>query len=263
MTDVYSYALYTQRDRHPLRDATSALLADGWVVATPSEWEQPPDIESSESKASDERLLNDLTERENPSIPLEKNGLRVRLGQQQSVGNDQVSVPAALQIFSEGIHFRYDGTPEQRDANVSEYVDLVERIVTATDPAYVFGTAGNPEEEAQLPSVQQLRSGRIPWVYWLNVFSNQTIEALGRDRILYSPAWLVREIGEDHVLVVTRNSPIFFDEEWRYGPERVMTHLSQGPTEAVSRRDETTSPTEWYEAEQAKWLFPPDDPDET
>jgi hypothetical protein len=62
--------------------------------------------------------------------------------------------------------------------------------------------------------------------YWLNVYGSRLVEAIGRERVLSTPAALVEELPHGAVLFLTRPTPADFDsEEARLAQARALVHL--------------------------------------
>jgi hypothetical protein len=66
----------------------------------------------------------------------------------------------------------------------------------------------------------------IPEVFWLNVYGPAMVQAVGRERLLSTPATLVEELPGGAVLWLTRPTPADFDsEEARLAQARALVHL--------------------------------------
>jgi hypothetical protein len=63
-------------------------------------------------------------------------------------------------------------------------------------------------------------------MHWLNVYGPQLVEALGRERVLSTPAFLVEELPHGAVLLLTRPTPVdFASEQARLAQARALVHL--------------------------------------
>jgi hypothetical protein len=74
----------------------------------------------------------------------------------------------------------------------------------------------------------QRRDGfdKIYEVFWLNVFGPKLVEAVGRERVLSTPAWRVEELPNGAVLVVTwPTAADFASDEARLAQARAHAHL--------------------------------------
>ncbi|OJH37901.1 hypothetical protein [Cystobacter ferrugineus] len=67
---------------------------------------------------------------------------------------------------------------------------------------------------------------KIYEVFWLNVFGPKLVEAVGRERMLSTPAWRVEELPNGSVLLVTRPTPAdFASDEAREVQAHAHAHL--------------------------------------
>ena len=63
-------------------------------------------------------------------------------------------------------------------------------------------------------------------VYWLNLYGRNLVDALGRERVLSTPASHLEELADGSVLFLTRPTPADFDsEEARLAQARALVHL--------------------------------------
>ncbi|HLL53076.1 MAG TPA: hypothetical protein VK447_05985 [Myxococcaceae bacterium] len=79
----------------------------------------------------------------------------------------------------------------------------------------------NPTEGPELAPRE-----RLPSIYWLNVLGKAWVDALGRERVLSTPAHLLEELPNGAVLLVTR--PTVADwrsDEGRLAQARALVHL--------------------------------------
>lgn len=250
--EIDLYALYTREEDERLRSIVRAALDSGWELETETDGYVYSVGEQRLTAASVDDVLSDLRNEGVAEVRLTKDGFRVRLGKDHLPNSFDDAIPASIWAFCSEASLRPTQYESAVRANVEDYLDLVRLLVDRTAPDYAFATSGSLSP-AHLPTVDELRTGRIPWVYWLNVFSTPTIERLGRDRIRSAPSWRTEAIGDDHVVVVTRDSPVGFDDEWRYGPEETMTHLSRSSTEKTWRHENGA----WREEPVATWLLEP------
>jgi hypothetical protein len=67
---------------------------------------------------------------------------------------------------------------------------------------------------------------RVYEVFWLNVFGPRLVEAVGRERMLSTPAWRVEELPNGSILLVTwPTAADFASEEARQAQARALVHL--------------------------------------
>lgn len=92
------------------------------------------------------------------------------------------------------------------------FVELIRRLAVELDPYYV-STSNRaimdgeiaPTPEAVLPFETPIELERLPW---LGVYSESLIEQFGgQERVLDTPAWLVEELENGSILIVTTRIP--------------------------------------------------------
>lgn len=67
---------------------------------------------------------------------------------------------------------------------------------------------------------------QIERMHWLNVYGPRMVQAIGRERVLSTPAFHVEELPHGAVLVLTRPTPAdFHSEEARLAQARALVHL--------------------------------------
>ncbi|MGZ3461146.1 MAG: hypothetical protein ACXU86_21875, partial [Archangium sp.] len=88
------------------------------------------------------------------------------------------------------------------------------------------GLAGAPRFGRDMQT--SIRDGfdKIYEVFWLNVFGTKLVEAVGRERMLSTPAWRVEELPNGCVLLVTwPTAADFANDEARLAQARAFVHL--------------------------------------
>jgi len=81
-----------------------------------------------------------------------------------------------------------------------------------------------PPEQDDTPPEQ--RFDRVVAMFWLNLLRKELVDAIGRDRVLSTPAHLVEELPSGAVLIVTRPTVAdFASEEGRRAQARALVHL--------------------------------------
>lgn len=87
-----------------------------------------------------------------------------------------------------------------------EFAEIHARAANVLDPKWGFGRRGGlaiGEDE----TVEALAAMTTPPLYEYNVFRPETVEAIGRDRVLSAPAWYVEELDSGGVFLAVREPP--------------------------------------------------------
>lgn len=95
-----------------------------------------------------------------------------------------------------------DGAAQHRRVFVEALADAAEIL----DPAWGFGRRGGlaiGEDQ----SLEELATATRPPLYEYNVFHEETVEAIGRERVLDAPAWYVEELDTGGVFLAVRAPP--------------------------------------------------------
>jgi hypothetical protein len=121
--------------------------------------------------------------------------------------------------------FREPGKEEERAARC---LDLVRALAARLPLSY--GYAHSFTDYRLGPESSLLRKKFVPeqaiGTYWLNVYGSSLVEAMGRERVLSTPAAHVEELPHGAVMILTRPTPADFDsEESRLAQARALVHL--------------------------------------
>lgn len=137
-------------------------------------------------------------------------------------------------VSAEEIHFK--SRPEAERAhraarNVDSYLDVVRTVTEYVDFTYGFGRYGGVGmvRPDAIPDREQLESGQVTHLFWLNVFSPVLVRRLGRETIAASPAWCVEFFEDGSCLLVTSDNPRDPSEEWRDARDETARHLDLTP----------------------------------
>lgn len=87
-----------------------------------------------------------------------------------------------------------------------EFVETLARAANVLEPMWGFGRRGGlaiGEDD----TVEALAAMATPPLYEYNVFRPETVEAIGRDRVLSAPAWFVEELDWGGVFLAVREPP--------------------------------------------------------
>ncbi|HYH98544.1 hypothetical protein [Hyalangium sp.] len=131
------------------------------------------------------------------------------------------SIEMYLQPFS---FLREPGQAERRAGHLVSFVRAMASCLPLT-----FGL-GHSFTDLCLgtdPTVKDLSTPRpIYETFWLNVYGPAMVQAIGRQRLLSTPAVLIEELPGGAVLWLTRPTPADFDsEEARLAQARALVHL--------------------------------------
>jgi len=106
-------------------------------------------------------------------------------------------------------HFRedsmfHDNSPE---AAVEQCIDLAAAVFESFDCQYTFGVSRyEARSVAAEPTRADLDDG-VTRIHWLDVLPTALVDAIGRERLLQSQAWDVREI-ENALILVAHSNPV-------------------------------------------------------
>ncbi len=76
------------------------------------------------------------------------------------------------------------------------------------------------------PDLAAVREGTIAWLYDINIWGPQLVEHLGSERVLNTPAWYLKQLDDDGVLL----APQFYysdgqDQEYAFTGDEAAAHL--------------------------------------
>ncbi len=86
-----------------------------------------------------------------------------------------------------------------------ELLDLITNICLAMGGTYGL-IAHKTQESRQSPILTPAE--RLPGIYWANFFGQPYIDFFGREKLLATPCYEVREINENLILLLTAESPL-------------------------------------------------------
>jgi hypothetical protein len=111
-------------------------------------------------------------------------------------------------------------------ARVSDVLDIVGIFTECLKPIYAYGGGPFPAEQVDVVmNVQQVRGGKLPELFWLNVFPPTLVEQIGSDRVRTAPAWKVVELQSGHVLLVVTDNPVFPSVDWEDAKAEIVAHF--------------------------------------
>jgi hypothetical protein len=114
-------------------------------------------------------------------------------------------------------------TPRERQQQLLNFITEISSLIR-TDYGFI---AHKRQERRQSPVLTPAE--RLPGVYWANLFGRPYIDFFGREKLLATPCYGVREVNKDLILIVTSNS--INSSEMIEGDEvtnRVKAYLDQG-----------------------------------
>ncbi|HEX4203421.1 MAG TPA: hypothetical protein VHZ51_04330 [Ktedonobacteraceae bacterium] len=88
----------------------------------------------------------------------------------------------------------------------------------------IYGYQDDPTGD--LTSLEAVRGLDITWLYEINLFGPEIVDQFGRERVLSTPAWLVKTLDDGGVLLV----PILVrqdgsDEDYRFSFDEAAQYL--------------------------------------
>jgi len=103
---------------------------------------------------------------------------------------------AKFNEFSAYIHENYFKSAAQEKELLNFAIDM--SLITRTDYGFI---AHKKQERRQSPILTPAE--RLPGIYWVNFFGRPYIEFFGREKLLATPCYEVREINENLLLLLT------------------------------------------------------------
>ncbi|HYO53573.1 hypothetical protein [Archangium sp.] len=125
------------------------------------------------------------------------------------------------------IPFAWCREPGKEEERAARLVSLVRTLASRLPLSYGLAHSDtdcllDTDPENPGPSVPP----QVERMHWLNVYGPRMVEALGRERVLSTPALLVEELPHGAVLVLTRPTPVdFASEQARLAQARALVHL--------------------------------------
>lgn len=96
-----------------------------------------------------------------------------------------------------------DGELENRRQT---FIAILTAIAETTSPLAGFGRVGGPCFD-NLPSAATIRKGSIDFLFEYNVFSESTVDRLGRESVLETPAWHVKALSTGGAMLIVPEIP--------------------------------------------------------
>jgi len=134
-----------------------------------------------------------------------------------------------IRVFGTNFHAPTAGTEA-----ASEHTDTLVSLVAATYEALVDGGCpvscvygfGPTEVQMLLNGAveipdEQLAGSGVEALFWLQILPPARVSAVGRDRLLSSPAWRVEELSDGGVLLVVYDTP----DPWVDGDSSLLTDV--------------------------------------
>lgn len=171
---------------------------------------QRADEDSRMVYADFDRALEAITTAQYCSIEIWMDGYGLRLGFSDTGAGLLHSPSVPYLRFSTTVYAFTDPYNEEHLDEVTqrrrEFVDVLARAADILEPRWGFGrrtglAIGDDE------TVEDLASMTTPPLYEYNVFRPETVEKLGRERVLSAPAWYVEELDSGGVFLVVREPP--------------------------------------------------------
>ena len=87
-----------------------------------------------------------------------------------------------------------------------EFVTVHSRVASVLEPEWGFGRRGGLAIGDD-QTIEELIDQQVPPLYEYNVFSEETVEAIGRERVLSASAYYVEELDSGGVFLAVREPP--------------------------------------------------------
>jgi hypothetical protein len=123
--------------------------------------------------------------------------------------------------------FAFFREPTQAKRRAEQIVSFVRAIASHLPLSYGMGHNFTDACLSTDPQTKDVSTPRpIYEAFWLNVYGPAMVQAVGRERLLSTPAFLMEELPGGAVLWLTRPTPIDFEsEEARLAQARALVHL--------------------------------------
>lgn len=156
-----------------------------------------------------ENILLELGQAEFGTFEVCKDGLGVNITKnsvKEYFNGPTMSIRVSEQAF------KSDSSEEIAD----NYIEIVREIIEDTSPRYGFGAFLVEEHLAveRPPYKQDIETGDIDELFWLNYFSSDVADKLGHEFLLDTPAWLVEKLNDGGVFLVTMPNPVGPGDEY-------------------------------------------------
>lgn len=185
-----------------LRESSDKDTGDGELdIAC---WDEESDIEAFEGDPTD--AADAWQRRETITVTVRFEGFELRVGSETQSG-PLASVPHIS--FRETIH-PFTGS-DGRDTEALErrrrrFVDTLSAAGSLLDPTFGIG-CGHGVTSEMIEGYPDCPAESQPPLYEYNLFSAETVDSIGRDRLLTAPAWHVSELDSGGVFLVVRPPP--------------------------------------------------------
>jgi hypothetical protein len=123
--------------------------------------------------------------------------------------------------------FSFLREPGQAERRAGHLVSFARAMASCLPLTFGVGHSSTDTSLGTDPTVKDLSTPRpIYEAFWLNVYGPAMVQAIGRQRLLSTPAALMEELPHGAVLWLTRPTPADFDsEEARLAQARALVHL--------------------------------------
>lgn len=133
---------------------------------------------------------------------------RLRIGPNSDRGAfaeiPHLTVDTQIHPFTES---EADSDRNRLEERRQKFADTLADIAAKLEPIWAFGRRGGVTFDASV-SIGDLASSPSPPLYEYNVFNAETVDSIGRERVISSPAWHVEELETGAVLLVVRAPPL-------------------------------------------------------
>jgi len=120
----------------------------------------------------------------------------------------------SLHLSWDRVYFRWaHNSDRELEQNADTVAGTVESVYDVLDPLFVWGFMSSPDElwnPTLETTVQRVSDGYVDALGWLTVFPPAAVQRYGRDAVLSAPAWVVRELADGGVMLVTNPTPVDF-----------------------------------------------------
>jgi hypothetical protein len=227
--EISTFFLLANSTASPLGGILNDAIGEGWEI----EWMESKNkyeflVDYEQKLAEDmEDVVSEIDNGERSSVWIERGDCRICIELNTTLLADQYmpNVHIWASKYDGFLHQDSSRSQQQARETVETYLDVIGLAIESIDPSWGFGKLGDPYPESKLPTKHELKTGYRGTLSWVTVFNEAAVEQIGRDHLLSTPSYYVRELKTGHVMVILSDNPVEPAEEFKDTEERARAHL--------------------------------------